>query len=921
MRALLTSLFSILLLSTVVHADPDTWERVGPLAGDVGFAAIHPTNTATIYFTTSAGLQRTLDGGETWSPVPVTGSQVLFDPVNPDVIYAYTHSNGISRSTDGGATWSNIAPFYAASLVIDPGNTDRLYAGTVVPTGVYVSADAGASWTLATFRTWGGVVGALAVDPGNGNVAYAGAIGDFDNPGSGLFKTIDGGTTWAQVTTGSYSAEIGCVTVDPSNSNVVYVGTTYGGWPVQGLLKSSDAGSTWASSSAGLPDYSGVDDIAVDPSRPGTLYVVAGGRLYQSTDAGGQWVELDTRAYRGISGIDVFRSNPDVLCIATGYGVATSQDQGAHFSQFGTAPANVAAIAIDRANSNVLYATGRGLFTSTDRGAHWQPARVVDFGMAIAQDPADLQTIYAGAYTDAEVAKSTDGGATWLASLTDKAINDIAIAPSNPAVVYAGGGGIFKTENAGASWMTLTSAYGQAYAIAVHPADGGVVYVGGLQALVKSVDGGASWALIENGLDRPASGYVLEVVIDPTDTETVYCGTSQQGIFKSIDGGATWARLPSPLTDVRAIAVDPEDAQIVYASVWGGMVWVTVDGGGNWHPLGTRTVGGLDLQLDPGDRNVLYSTAGTYSAEVGAWRYERTSVGARPVISSYGPDAIDLSNCSGGCVVLFNVNTPDDDGDVAVVALQRRSGDDWLEEDRILAPLPAPAWQLQRRFDAADEPGEYVFRTVTRSMDGSRAVSGEVVVSVAVGPVATVFSSVDASYANGNASIRWSTGATAAVAGFNVYRRVASETADRRLNERLIPADGEYAYVDADVSPGTRYSYQIGAVDGDGEWLSPTATLLIPALELELLQNRPNPFNPSTTISFRLPVAAHTRLTIHDVTGRLVTTLLDRVVAAGDVDVEWDGTDSAGRNTSSGIYFYRLATSGRVLTKRMLLLK
>jgi hypothetical protein len=88
-----------------------------------------------------------------------------------------------------------------------------------------------------------------------------------------------------------------------------------------------------------------------------------------------------------------------------------------------------------------------------------------------------------------------------------------------------------------------------------------------------------------------------------------------------------------------------------------------------------------------------------------------------------------------------------------------------------------------------------------------------------------------------------------------------------------------------------------------------------------LLANVPNPFNPTTTIHYELPVAGHVKLDVHDVRGRLVRTLVDGPVEAGRRAVVWEGRDSDGRRVASGVYFYRLRVGSFVETRRMVLLK
>ena len=83
-----------------------------------------------------------------------------------------------------------------------------------------------------------------------------------------------------------------------------------------------------------------------------------------------------------------------------------------------------------------------------------------------------------------------------------------------------------------------------------------------------------------------------------------------------------------------------------------------------------------------------------------------------------------------------------------------------------------------------------------------------------------------------------------------------------------------------------------------------------------LSPNFPNPFNPSTTIRFTIPELSNVKLTIYDIAGREVMTLLNKEIQAGSYDIKWDAS-----NFASGIYFYRINAGAFNETKRMLLLK
>ena len=90
---------------------------------------------------------------------------------------------------------------------------------------------------------------------------------------------------------------------------------------------------------------------------------------------------------------------------------------------------------------------------------------------------------------------------------------------------------------------------------------------------------------------------------------------------------------------------------------------------------------------------------------------------------------------------------------------------------------------------------------------------------------------------------------------------------------------------------------------------------------MQLLQNHPNPFNPSTSIRFELKQNANVTLSVYDAAGAFVSTIAAGPFARGPHDVIWNGTNSQGARVGSGVYFYRLQSSGKTLTRKMVLLK
>ncbi len=107
----------------------------------------------------------------------------------------------------------------------------------------------------------------------------------------------------------------------------------------------------------------------------------------------------------------------------------------------------------------------------------------------------------------------------------------------------------------------------------------------------------------------------------------------------------------------------------------------------------------------------------------------------------------------------------------------------------------------------------------------------------------------------------------------------------------------------------------MGVLDADEE------RALLPR-EIEMKQNFPNPFNPTTTINYVLPAAQTVLLNVYNVTGQKVRILFEGSAQAGENSVVWDGRDDSNRAVASGIYFYRLRTeNGEVITRKMALLK
>ena len=164
-----------------------------------------------------------------------------------------------------------------------------------------------------------------------------------------------------------------------------------------------------------------------------------------------------------------------------------------------------------------------------------------------------------------------------------------------------------------------------------------------------------------------------------------------------------------------------------------------------------------------------------------------------------------------------------------------------------------------------------------------------------------------------------------------VYRAKTSQVISGQLiidnPEHLIALTGERTLVDEPEAgnDGEDYTYFVTALSRnnvEGDYIRVDATIVstdeepMVAQAFELDQNYPNPFNPTTNIAFTMPVTSHVTLEVFDVTGRLITTLVDENRSAGSHTVTWDASEVA-----SGVYLYRLQAGDFRKARSMMLMK
>jgi photosystem II stability/assembly factor-like uncharacterized protein len=244
---------------------------------------------------------------------------------------------------------------------------------------------------------------------------------------------------------------------------------------------------------------------------------------------------------------------------------------------------------------------------------------------AVVGVPGDPNTYYAGAASGG-VWKSTDGGVNWSPIFDDEpaqSIGSIAIAPSDPNVVWVGtgesfirsnvsiGNGVYKSTDAGKTWnhMGLVAA-GRVPRVVIDPRNPDVVFVAALgtcygpqseRGVFRTTDGGKNW---EKVLFVDENTGISDLAMDPTNPRILFAGAWQidiktwgrksggpgSGVFVSRDGGTTWKRitehgLPDPPLGKIAVAVAASNPERVYALIETGdkgSLWRSDDGGKEW---------------------------------------------------------------------------------------------------------------------------------------------------------------------------------------------------------------------------------------------------------------------------------------------------------------------------------------------------
>ena len=298
--------------------------------------SIHPTDpTITLAGSQDNGTHLYRNNVEWTRVISGDGGWTAIDPAFPNVAYAeYVDVTLFKTSrldfadileTDQGINQNDRVPFIA-SFVMDPSNPLRLYYGTY---RLYRTTDGAGLWTpisgdltdppsaSSTSSTY--TISTIAVAPTDPHTIYTGA-----RSGS-VYGTTDGGTTWNKLGANLPVRAVTHITVDPIDPATVYV--TYSGFAsateaFQGhIFKSADGGSTWTDLTNNLPNLP-LDDLAVDPDVPNTLYLATDLGVMVSSDGGATWATLGSGIARtAVTSLVLHRPSRTLRAATHGRGV------------------------------------------------------------------------------------------------------------------------------------------------------------------------------------------------------------------------------------------------------------------------------------------------------------------------------------------------------------------------------------------------------------------------------------------------------------------------------------------------------------------------------------------------------------------------------------------------------------------------
>jgi photosystem II stability/assembly factor-like uncharacterized protein len=267
--------------------------------------------------------------------------------------------------------------------------------------------------------------------------------------------------------------------------------------------------------------------------------------------------------------------------------------QAQTWRQVGPPGGTVISLAADPKDGNKLFlGTADGhVFASPDEGAHWQLISRIGTGQDdvvthIIVDVSDSKRLYASSWAlysgGGGVYRSDDAGRTWnIIGLAHETVRALAQSQTDPKLLLAGSlTGVYRSQDQGATWVKITPDHhpdlNRFDSVAFDPKDNNVIYAGTYHLPWKTSNGGKDWFPVVKGMIDDSD--VMNIIVDPANSENVHA-VACSGIYHSLNGGREWVKyksIPSIYRRTQLIRMDPANPEILYAGTTSGL-WKTVN--------------------------------------------------------------------------------------------------------------------------------------------------------------------------------------------------------------------------------------------------------------------------------------------------------------------------------------------------------